>query len=69
MLGTGTGSKIRQPLGYAIVDRLVWSQVRTLYTTPLVFLHFDRFIRRSRSPHPTKRDGALQPTSKRRAAE
>jgi Cu/Ag efflux pump CusA len=54
MLGTGTGSEIRQPLGYAIVGGLLLSQVLTLYTTPVVFLYLDRLTRRWRSPRRAK---------------
>ncbi|HEY1338488.1 MAG TPA: efflux RND transporter permease subunit, partial [Bryobacteraceae bacterium] len=55
-LGTGTGSELRRPLGITIVGGLIVSQVLTLYTTPVVYLFFDRLAKRlSRRVHVRER--------------
>jgi hydrophobe/amphiphile efflux-1 (HAE1) family protein len=55
MLGHGTGSEVRQPLGYAMVGGLILSQLLTLYTTPVVFIYLDRVNKwLERRPAPQK---------------
>jgi multidrug efflux pump len=48
MFGTGTGSELRHPLGVSIVGGLLVSQVLTLFTTPVIYLAFDRIAARLR---------------------
>jgi multidrug efflux pump len=56
MFGTGTGSELRHPLGIAIVGGLMVSQVLTLFTTPVVYLWFDRLASRFRGFSPEAGD-------------
>ena len=50
MLGSGTGSELRHPLGISIVGGLILSQMLTLFTTPVIYLAFDRLARRFGNP-------------------
>lgn len=53
MIGTGTGSELRQPLGFAIVGGLIVSQLLTLFTTPVVYIYLQNvsdWFARKRTP-------------------
>jgi multidrug efflux pump len=50
-LGTGTGAELRRPLGITIIGGLIVSQLLTLYTTPVIYIFFDRFARRAPRSH------------------
>jgi multidrug efflux pump len=56
-LGSGTGSELRRPLGIAIVGGLLVSQWLTLYTTPVIYLWFDRLGARFRRQTRTSTSG------------
>jgi multidrug efflux pump len=58
--GTGIGSELRRPLGIAMVGGLLVSQVLTLYTTPVIYIFFDKLARRF-SPKPLATHSGPQP--------
>jgi len=65
MIGSGAGSELRRPLGFAMVGGLALSQILTLYTTPVIYLYLDRLQhwlapkRRSRMPALAQRMGSV----------
>jgi multidrug efflux pump len=63
-IGLGTGSELRRPLGIAIVGGLLFSQLLTLYTTPVIYLYLDRFqLWWSRRRHERHRGAAVPASS------
>ena len=57
LLGTGTGSELRRPLGLAIIGGLALSQMLTLFTTPVIYLYFDRLAQRFQPKAPQPSNG------------
>ena len=62
ILGHGTGSEFRQPLGWAIVGGLLVSQVLTLFTTPVVYIYLDKLRRHAMREPAAERSRELQPS-------
>ena len=61
MLGTGTGSELRQPLGYAMVGGLIVSQALTLFTTPVIYIYLDKLSQSVKRLRGRGRPAAPQP--------
>ena len=75
MLSHGTGSELRQPLGYTMVGGLIVSQALTLFTTPVIYLYLDRlsnWLSGSKEAKPAAPEAKAEPAwvpEKARAAE
>jgi multidrug efflux pump len=59
--GTGTGSELRRPLGITIIGGLIFSQMLTLYTTPVIYLWMERLARRLSRHKETAPEGEFEP--------
>ena len=63
MLGRGVGSELRHPLGITMVGGLIVSQVLTLFTTPVIYLAFDRLAQRALESEARARPRRATPTA------
>ena len=59
-LGTGMGAELRRPLGISMIGGLIFSQLLTLYTTPVIYLAFDRMAKRLARNRAHDRERQLQ---------
>jgi hydrophobic/amphiphilic exporter-1 (mainly G- bacteria), HAE1 family len=66
-ISDGTGSELRQPLGYAMVGGLIVSQALTLFTTPVVYIYLDRLGEWAKACKNAGRDAKADPAPKPRA--
>jgi multidrug efflux pump len=62
MLGFGQGSELRRPLGVAIFGGLILSQLLTLFTTPVIYLAFDRLAKRRAGRREGPSPASAEPT-------